>query len=88
MAPADRAVGEHVQERRAVGVRGPGGLRAQVLPVRAGRGLRDVGNVCAAAIAVMSFRCWTLPKNTAPAGVVVVAAPNGVAPDRWMPVFM
>jgi hypothetical protein len=29
-----------------------------------------------------------LPKETSPAGLVVVAAPNGVAPERWIPVFM
>ena len=40
VAPAERAVGEHVQEGRPVGLGGLGRLLAQVLPVRAGRRLR------------------------------------------------
>jgi hypothetical protein len=43
---------------------------------------------CAAAIAVMSFRCCAFPSAAVPAGLVVVLAPNGVAPERWTPVFM
>jgi hypothetical protein len=43
---------------------------------------------CATAIAVMSFRCWALPRLAEPAGLVVVLAPKGVAPERCTPVFM
>ena len=40
------------------------------------------------AIAVMSFRFCAFPKLSRPAGLVVVDAAKGVAPERWMPVFM
>jgi len=36
----------------------------------------------------MSLRCCALPKLSSPDGLVVVLAPNGVAPERWTPVFM
>jgi hypothetical protein len=36
----------------------------------------------------MSFRCCAFPKLSAPLGLVVVDAPNGVAPERCTPVFM
>ena len=42
----------------------------------------------AAMIAVRSFLICGLPLETLPAGAVVVLAPMGVAPERWMPVFM
>ena len=42
VAPAERAVGQHVQEGGPVGLPRLGGLEAQVLPVWAGRRLRDV----------------------------------------------
>ncbi len=42
----------------------------------------------ATAIAVTSFRRSDLPKLCGPLGLVVVLAPNGVAPDLWTPVFM
>ncbi len=44
MPPAERAVGEDVQERGAVGLRRERRLSAQVLPVRARRRLGDVGD--------------------------------------------
>ena len=43
------------------------------------------GIPCAAMIRAMSF---FLPALGAPAGVVVVHAPSGVAPDFCTPVFM
>src|SRR5581483_2002164 len=46
------------------------------------------GTWCATAIAVMSLRSWSFPRPTDPVGDVVVEAPNGVAPERWTPVFM
>ena len=86
VAPADGAV---VRTLRKAGPprRGPLDLVAQVVPVRRRR-LRDVGNWWATAIAVMSFRCCALPELSEPTGLVVVLAPNGVAPERWIPVFM
>ena len=38
--------------------------------------------------AVRSLRDCCLPGTTLPLGLVLVAAPNGVALERWMPVFM
>ena len=46
------------------------------------------GTWCATAIAVMSFRFCVFPQPSRPAGLVVVEAANGVAPERWTPVFM
>src|SRR6266540_7145149 len=40
------------------------------------------GMWCATAIAVMSLRSCTLPRLSRPAGLVVVFAPRGVAPER------
>jgi hypothetical protein len=39
-------------------------------------------------MAVRSLRHWGLPGMTFPTGVVVVQAPRGWRPERWMPVFM
>ena len=42
----------------------------------------------AAMISGMGFLGLALPQLTLPEGEVVVEAYVGVAPDRWMPVFM
>ena len=42
----------------------------------------------AAAIAGMFFFQLNWPMLFVPGGEVVVAAPKGVADERWMPVFM
>ena len=39
-------------------------------------------------ISVRGFGNSFFPGTTFPAGVVDVAVPFGVPPDRWMPVFM
>jgi len=36
----------------------------------------------------MSLRCCAFPSAAAPTALVVVFAPNGVAPERCTPVFM
>jgi len=46
------------------------------------------GDPCAARIWGRSFFGRLLPVDRFPAGEVVVLASYGVAPDRWIPVFM
>ena len=46
------------------------------------------GLPCAARIAGISFLGLELPFESLPAGLVVVLASKGVAPERWIPVFM
>ncbi len=46
------------------------------------------GEPWAARIRGMSFFGRRLPIEAFPAGLVVVEASNGVAPERWIPVFM
>ena len=87
MTPADRTVGEHVQEGRPRCGDGALDLDAQVVPVRR-RGLRDVRHVVGDGDRGHVLALLCLPQLSRPAGLVVVLAANGVAPDRCTPVFM
>jgi len=50
--------------------------------------LPDQGIPWAAMISGIGFLGLALPQLTFPDGEVVVEAYGGVAPERWMPVFM
>ena len=82
--PAGRAGGDDVQELEAPYPFGLTDLAVEVLGIGDGsRGL--IGYAVGATIASMSFLPSRLKCLT---GVVVVQAPYGVAPLRWMPVFI
>ena len=85
--PAGRARAEHVEEAEPLHLGRPCDLPRKSLSIGTvpARASPTYGTPCAAMIRAMSFFC---PARGAPAGVVVVHAPSGVAPDFWTPVFM
>ena len=86
--PAGRARAEDVEEAEALhlgGSRAPSRGSPSASAATRRRASRRTGSPCAAMIRAMSF-FW--PDRGAAAGVVVVHAPSGVAPDFWTPVFM
>ena len=80
--PADGAVGEHVEERGATAPAALLGLRGSGRP-SASCGLRDVGDVVRDGDRRHVLALLRLAERSRPDGVVVVHAPNGVAPERW-----
>ena len=57
-------------------------------PASARRRLRNVRHVMGDSDGRHVLPLLGLAETRTPAGLVVVFAPNGVAPERWTPVFM